>query len=232
MTTEGVLVLDRRSVREVDRAATEAYGIPGVVLMENAARGLADEAARMLGHASSPRRRVLIVCGPGNNGGDGYAAARHLHNKGAAVTLAPVGQPRPASDAAINANICRQMRLPEARLEDAQPGEWELIIDALLGTGLERPVEGEAAAAIAWMNLAGRPILAADMPSGLDCDTGRPLGHAVRAARTVTFVALKPGFLTADAQPFTGAVIVADIGAPRELVERLARRATIGRPVR
>jgi NAD(P)H-hydrate epimerase len=235
MNAAAPLVLDRRSVREVDRAAIADYGIPGIVLMENAARALADEAIRMLATAGCKPGRtpgsVLIVCGPGNNGGDGYASARHLHNHGVAVTLAPIGEPREGSDAAVNARIGRLMNLPLVRLDDAALGERDLIIDALLGTGLERPVEGEAASAIAWMNRAGVPVLAADVPSGLDCDTGRALGDAVRAARTVTFVALKPGFLVPSSRAYTGDVVVADIGAPRELIERLARASMAPRPL-
>jgi NAD(P)H-hydrate epimerase len=99
-----------------------------------------------------------------------------------------------------------------------------LIVDAIFGTGLDREATGDAARIIEWMNGSKRPILAADVPSGMDCNTGRPLGACVRASRTVTFVGLKPGFLVPDAQKLLGEVVVGDIGAPRELIERFGRR--------
>jgi NAD(P)H-hydrate epimerase len=215
-------VLGRDAVRRVDRTAIEEYGIPGIVLMENAARGLADEARQRLEATGSAR--VIVVCGRGNNGGDGYALARHLHNAGLAPRLATLGVPRPGSDAAVNASICRRMGLPidDAGMLATAPAV-DLVVDAVFGTGLDRAVTGPAADAIAWMNEQTAPVLAVDVPSGLDCDTGRPLGPTVRAACTVTFVAPKPGFLELDAQPFVGEVVVADIGAPAELVERFGR---------
>ena len=99
-------------------------------------------------------------------------------------------------------------------------GEFQLIVDAIFGTGLDRPITGPTAALIEWINSTGYPVLAADCPSGLDCDTGQPLGCAVRATRTVTFVALKPGFLAAESRAYTGEVFVAQIGAPASLIER------------
>lgn len=229
------LVLDRKAVREVDRAAIEDYGISGVVLMENAARGLCEHALRMLVGAggrgkTGPEKRgigeplALIVCGSGNNGGDGYALARHLHNAQVGVVLAAIGEPKPGSDAAANRDICRKMALREIG-PDALTGfaGADLIVDALFGTGLDRPIEGPAAAIINWINSTGKPVLAVDVPSGLDCDTGRPLGVCVRAAATVTFVALKPGFLAPESKEWTGRIDVVDIGVPRELVERLSR---------
>lgn len=225
MTSADNLVLNRQAVREVDRAAIEDYAIPGIVLMENAARGLAEHALDMLTDVTSQPPRVLIICGRGNNGGDGYALARHLTNQDIDVTLAILGDPKPKGDAGINQTICRHMNIPEVspevtpnKLNDL--GEFHLIVDAIFGTGLDRPVTGPIAAIIEWINSTGLPVLAADCPSGLDCDTGRPLGSAVLATRTVTFVALKPGFLHPKAKPYTGAVFVAQIGAPAFLIER------------
>jgi NAD(P)H-hydrate epimerase len=225
---QDTLIFDRVSIREVDRAAISDYGIPGVVLMENAARGLADHAMHMLareGRATS--RRVLIVCGSGNNGGDGYAAARHLHNSGVAVTLATLGQPAPGSDAAINRDICQRMKLDTQPMTQAMRGDsarFALVIDAIFGTGLDREVTGDVANAIRWINSSGVAVLAADVPSGMDCETGMALGVCVKASATVTFVGLKVGFLQPHAQELLGDVVVADIGVPRELLERLGRR--------
>jgi NAD(P)H-hydrate epimerase len=174
---------------------------------------------------------VLIVCGGGNNGGDGFAAARHLHSAGCAPLLlaaTPVSQL--TGDAAANAQIAGRIGIP---IEPATPerigdAPADLIIDALLGTGLDQPPREPAAALIRAMNARGLPILAVDLPSGLDCDTGRPLGpseHCIRAHVTATMVAEKAGF--PRARPWTGEVIVADIGAPPEAV-RAAVEAPAG----
>lgn len=218
------LVFDREAIRAVDQAAVEEYGIPGIVLMENAAHGLAAEATEMLKSTSLNPATTLIICGSGNNGGDGYALARHLHNLGAEVVLAPLSPPLEESDAGVNYAICRRMKLSEIpvdALDDfARTNDIHLIVDAIFGTGLARPVEEKPAEVIEWINTRARPVLAVDVPSGLDCNTGKPLGSAVRAARTVTLVGLKKGFLHPDAQKYLGEVVVADIGVPIELIRR------------
>lgn len=221
------LVFDCASVRAVDRAAIEEYGIPGAVLMENAARGLAEEAMRMLRRAADITPHVLIFCGAGNNGGDGYALARHLHNRRIEVSIVSLGEPRPGTDAFVNEQICRRMRLRRVAFDQLEEFVREapphLIVDAIFGTGLDRAVAGEAAQAIEWINDNPQPVLAADIPSGLNGDTGEPMGNAVRATRTVTFVGLKTGFLGLGVQKILGEVVVKDIGAPRELLERFGR---------
>ncbi len=219
-------VLNRDSVRAVDRAAIDEYGIPGVVLMENAARALAVETLAMMPKTAG---LVVIVCGSGNNGGDGWALARHLHNAGSDVRIAPLGEPREGGDAAVNCRICRNMNLREIVPDDlpAHLGDCDLVVDAIFGTGLDRAVTGAAATVIESINGSGRPILAVDVPSGLDCDTGQPLGSTIRAARTVTFVARKPAMNVEAARAYTGEVVVADIGAPVELLERFGRRVDI-----
>lgn len=226
-----VLVFDRDAVRAVDRAAIDAFGIPGIVLMENAARGLCERALEMLGGVeSAPGRRALIICGAGNNGGDGYALARLLHNHGIEVMIAAIGRPDASSDAGINRSVCEHMRLPMINaldLSEQEPAGFGLVVDAIFGTGLDRPATGDAADAIAWINRAERPVLAVDLPSGMDCNSGQPLGVCVRATVTVTFVGLKTGFLGLDAQTLLGEVAVAGIGAPRDLLERFGRRVRL-----
>jgi NAD(P)H-hydrate epimerase len=209
----------------VDRAATEEYGIPSIVLMENAPRALSAHAMEMIDRQSD--QPVLIVCGSGNNGGDGYALARHLHNAGIEVVIVALGTPAPGTDAAINSEVCRRKKL---RIVAAEPmTQWttvhqpSLIVDAIFGTGLDRPVTGIAAAVIGWINSQSCPVLAADIPSGLDCDTGESLGCCVKATRTVSFVGVKCGFLNPAAQELLGTVVVGDIGAPAELLTRLGR---------
>jgi NAD(P)H-hydrate epimerase len=218
-----MLRLSRAQLREVDRISIEEYGLPGVVLMENAARSAA-EMINAHHRGDGDEAAALIVCGGGNNGGDGYAIARHLHNSGWHVRILaarPLHELR--GDAAIMANVAQRMTLPIvsdlAALGGSSP--W-LVVDALTGTGLARPLEGATADAVRAMNASGHAIVSIDVPSGLDCDTGEPLGDAcIRATRTISFVAEKVGFANPRACEFTGQVTVGDIGCPRELIERV-----------
>jgi NAD(P)H-hydrate epimerase len=221
------LVFDRKAVREVDRVAIEEFGFPGILLMENAARGLADEAMRMLGSAAETSC-VLIICGGGNNGGDGYALARHLHNRGVDVAIVSIEPPPRNTDAATNLAICQRMELrevPVERLDEfVESVHVGLIVDAIFGTGLDRSIApGRYADIIQWINAAKRPVLAVDIPSGMDCNTGKPMGPVVKATKTVTFVGIKTGFIELDAQKLLGEVVVVDIGVPRGVRERLGR---------
>jgi NAD(P)H-hydrate epimerase len=225
----------RDEVRAFDRYCIERLGIPGIVLMENAGRQIAEAARGMvrpygpvLGDAAGPR--VLILAGRGNNGGDGYVVARHLAIGGLpAETAVLAARTQIAGDADTNLRILEAMGMPvhvlagpadetvrEVRRLLAQA---DLVIDGLLGTGARGEIREPYASAIAAVNETGKPVLAIDIPSGLDCDTGRPLGPAIRAAKTVTMAALKIGFRNPEAAAYTGEVIVADIGAPfRRLV--------------
>ncbi len=233
---EEALVFTRAAVRDVDRLATEEFGLPSIVLMENAAIHCADVALDLL--EDRDETRALILCGPGNNGGDGFAIARHLANQGVEPVIVLASErEKYEPDAAANLRVAERMGIaiegfdpsnaPGAVHPAARRGPGDrpgLVIDALLGTGLERAVREPIASLIAEINALGRtgvPVLAVDIPSGLDCDTGEPLGAAVRATVTVTFVGLKRGFLSLAAQPYVGDVVVADIGVPRALVGRL-----------
>ncbi|MCH2134513.1 MAG: NAD(P)H-hydrate epimerase [Phycisphaerales bacterium] len=214
------LVFDRAGIREVDRQAIESHDMPGLVLMENAAMGAVAIARDMLA-GPKPTAPIVITCGPGNNGGDGYAMARLLHGHGIPVTIVTRTEPRPGSDAAVNARAAGQLNIPVTShvepLVDAT-----LIIDALLGTGLDRPVGGGARDLIDAINASSAPVLAIDIPSGLDADTGQPLGAAVQATATATFVGWKRGFLDPAAATWTGTIHVVDIGVPRSLAQSLA----------
>ena len=213
------MIFDRAGIREVDRRAIEDYGMTGLVLMENAAAGASRLALKML-DGEPPAAKVVIVCGSGNNGGDGYAMARHLHNACCAVTILAHAEPRPGSDAEANARIARGMDLKTVT-EHTVLSDADLIVDALLGTGLDRPVNDSARACIDAMNQARARTLAIDVPSGLDTDSGAPLGTAVRAAMTATFVGWKTGFLAEGAADFTGTLHVVDIGVPAALARSL-----------
>ena len=217
--------LSREEVRGIDARALDQFKMPTVLLMENAGRGAAAWLRDRLGEG---RGRVVIACGPGNNGGDGGVVARHLDARGVDVRLAWFADPsRLKGDAAIQRDILERSEVPASIVAEDAPVEeidvlWEdadWLVDGLLGTGLARPVEGLIARAIASLNRANRPILALDLPSGLDADTGRPLGEAIRAAATATFVAPKLGFATEGAGAYTGEVVVVDIGVPRALLK-------------
>jgi len=227
--------LSRAAVRDVDRRAIEEFGVPGVVLMENAGRN----AAHLLHAIAGDGTSVSIACGRGNNGGDGFVIARHLDLLGHSVRLLLACPPEAcAGDAAINLAIVRRSGLDLAVLDRADPAAWEAalgpaggaagwIVDALLGTGASGPPRGPIAAAIDAINALrdrGRArTFSVDIPSGMDCDTGQAPGAVIHADVTATFVARKLGFDAPGADRLTGAVHVLDIGAPRALLESLAR---------
>jgi hydroxyethylthiazole kinase-like uncharacterized protein yjeF len=230
-------VLTRDQSRQLDAAATEEFGIPSIVLMENAAHALADEAMRLI--ARGGLGRVVVFAGPGNNGGDGFAAARLLHNAGCDVRVCLAADPdRVKGDSATNLAIIRAMHIEIhiVETEDPLPTLEEVLgdaagaglaIDALLGTGLARvprPPISRLIERINALGAAGWTVLAADSPSGLDIDTGETPGMAVRADVTVTFGANKPAFVGGDGQPLCGRVVVGDLGVPRALLDRLGER--------
>jgi len=233
--------LSRDEVRELDRRAIEEYGVPGIVLMENAGRGCAELLMRL----NPERKLTAILCGPGNNGGDGFVIARHLDNHGWPVSIrlfaSRTGLPTDAAtnfqaiqrggidwlpcsfEPGMSVNVAVQMADSFAR------PTW--LVDALFGTGLSRPLGPPFDEIVAQINASRNPILAVDIPSGLDCDTGEPLGPTVRATHTATFVAHKKGFLNPKAREWTGEVHVIDIGAPRKLVDEYRqRRASLEHP--
>ena len=214
-------MLTREQVREVDRLALADYGLIGLVLMENAGRNTAE----LLRSFAKPCR-VVICCGKGNNGGDGFVIARHLENAGYDVRVLLCVDPSTlVGDAAVNFNVLRESRSsivlpPIDWASELARADW--VVDALLGTGTQGTIRDPYVTAIAAINEAEKPVLAVDIPSGIDCDSGQPLGDCVRATHTATFVARKPGFDVAGVSQFTGNVHVIDIGVPRQLLRRIA----------
>ena len=213
----------RDEIRAFDKYAVETLGIPGIVLMENAGRRIAEAARAMVRGAAA--RHVLILAGRGNNGGDGYVVARRLAIDGIiseVAVLAPRGEIK--GDADTNLGILERMgrtvRILDGPADQVLRGlapllaRADLVVDGLLGTGTRGQVREPYASVITAVNAAGRSVLAIDIPSGLDCDTGRPLGPTIRAGRTVTLAALKAGFSAPGAAEYTGLVILADIGVP------------------
>jgi NAD(P)H-hydrate epimerase len=223
--------LSRDEVRGIDARAAGEFGMPTLVLMENAGRGAADLLRERAGAAKGPDPvRVLVLCGPGNNGGDGGVVARHLDLWGFAVRVVWFADPGALrGDAAVQWAVLDRSGFDQRAWDDdpaTNPGRLDAllagadwVVDGLLGTGLTRPVEGALRAAIEAVNRSGKPVLALDLPSGLDADQGVPLGVAVRARVTATFVAPKLGFEAPGASGYTGEVVVVDIGAPRRLLE-------------
>src|SRR5262249_10727933 len=206
-------LLTTAEMAEADRLAI-AGGIPSITLMENAGRAVAEAAGRML-----EGRRVVVVAGPGNNGGDGFVAARYLADRGLAASVCFVGKREHLkSDAAAAANRWSGFVSEPSPVAFA---ECDLIVDALFGAGLDRDVEGQARDVIALVNAATAPIVAVDLPSGVNGTTGRVMGCAVNAKLTVTFFRCKPGHLLLPGRLNCGAVEVADIGIPDGVLGRI-----------
>lgn len=196
--------------------------------MENAGRCAADVIEEFL--HTMKGQSAAIVAGAGNNGGDGFVIARHLSMRGGkAVTFIVVASEKISGDAKINLDIIRNLgcdirEVTGRRLGDlaTQLRQFDLIVDAVGGTGIRGALRADPALAVEQINAAGKPVIAIDIPTGLDCDTGEASGPAVRAAMTVTMLARKKGFDAPGAKAYTGEVRVVDIGIPADLVERIA----------
>ncbi|MCG6155527.1 NAD(P)H-hydrate epimerase [Rubinisphaera margarita] len=216
------VVLTSEQSRAVDRIAIEQYAVPGLVLMENAGRG---STALLL---QEEPKKVVIVCGKGNNAGDGFVIARHLDNAGVSVEILMLVPLQDLSgDARTNCEIVHKFGLStrvvdpscesESIAQSLRQADW--IVDALLGTGIRGEVREPFARMIDLVNHAGKPIFAVDIPSGLDADTGEVLGHAINATRTATFVTLKTGLMRQSGPHQAGSIDVVSIGVPDRIVD-------------
>jgi len=205
-------------MRDLDRKATEKYGIPSLILMENAGLAIADEAVRMVG-GDPYCKCIVIVAGQGNNGGDGFAAARHLENAGATTYIFYFGDREAAKgDALTNIEIAEKMKLDIfnndlERLKRYLRGA-DLVVDALLGTGIKGELREPYRDVIELIRESGRKVLSVDIPSGVNADTGVVYGTAVGADVTVTFAMPKIGLLTGAGVEYVGELKVADISIP------------------
>ncbi len=216
---------------EIDRRTIEEAGIPGVILMEKAGQGVADKAVSMVGEGE---KKILILCGPGNNGGDGFVAARILAHRGFPVHVFLIGNVPEEGEAAVNYNILSNLGLEVIVLKDektlwqvTRDREYQLIIDALLGTGLKGEVRGLAEEAISFINSQEIPVLSVDIPSGLDSSNGMVLGQAVEADVTVTFGLSKVGLQVYPGCVYSGEVEVIDIGIPHFITEEAETNAVM-----
>lgn len=219
--------LTREEMRELDRKAIEEYKIPGLILMENAGRNVAEEVLKM---TDDPQQtKVAILCGKGNNGGDGYVVARHLHNHHVPVDVflvANISDILKDGDAGTNLQILLPMKIPireilgitEIASVLKELGSYDIIIDALFGTGLSGEVRQPFKTLIEGVNNLNKPIVSVDIPSGLDCNNGNILGAAMKATKTVTFAASKRGFYLGNGPVHTGKIIITDISIPKELL--------------
>ncbi|SDF69412.1 NAD(P)H-hydrate epimerase [Limimonas halophila] len=206
-----------------DRAAMDG-GVSGVTLMENAGRAVAHTLDGRV-----PRGRVTVVCGPGNNGGDGFGAARHLRAMGWHVRVALLGETsKLKGDAAHHAGLW------DGTVEDLSPdvlADADAVVDALFGAGLTRPLEGAPQAVVAEVNRRGLPTVAVDVPSGVRGDDGSVLGDtAVRAFATTTFFRKKPGHLLLPGAELCGEVELADIGIPEHVLDAIAPQTVANDP--
>ncbi len=220
--------LKRDEIGEIDRKAIEEYEIPGLILMENAGRNVAEEILKMLAYPYNAK--VAIFCGKGNNGGDGFVVARHLYNKGVNVSVyltTKVSGVLTDGDAGTNLKILLNMNLKIKELQNIRDIEeiekvlqgCNIIVDAIFGTGLSGNVREPIGTFIKKINETNIPIVSIDIPSGLNCDEGIALGTAVKATKTVTFVSPKVGFIKGHGKEYTGELIVTDISVPKELIE-------------
>lgn len=214
-------------MREIDRCAIHEYGIPSLLLMENAGRAVAGRVAELLYDGRG--RRVVVLCGKGNNGGDGFVIARHLHTRGYDVCCLLAGEPDSLlGDARTNLDLAQKFGVPlqsfSAGTEalTAQLQGADLVIDALLGTGSQGEPRGPIGAAITALAVANRPTLAVDIPSGLDADTGQLANAHVRAVETVTFGLPKIGLASFPGRGAAGQITVADISLPLPLLRQVA----------
>jgi NAD(P)H-hydrate epimerase len=214
-------------MRRADRRATERYGVPSLLLMENAGRGAADAIERVLGAVAG--RRVAVVCGKGNNGGDGFVVARHLLGRGARISAWLVGRADEVrGDARVNLDALQRSGEAVAEAPEfggdafgrlaAEVRAADIVVDAVLGTGVRGPATGPAAAAIEAINAAGaagRPVCSLDLPSGLPSDGEAPAGPVARATMTVTFGLPKLGLALPAGLAHAGRLEIADLGVPR-----------------
>lgn len=219
-------VLTAEQMQELDRFTIQEIGIPGIVLMENAGRSVANTVVERFGQ---DYKRALVFAGKGNNGGDGYVVARHLADEGWDVeTLVFSKKDKIVGDALTNLNVLERydskisyvsepdefLNLVESRSEEA------VLIDALFGTGLKKPAQDLYVKAIEWMNNRSSPVISVDTPSGIDASSGKVLGSAVKADLTVTFALPKVGVVTYPGAAYVGELITAAIGIPRSVLSQ------------
>ena len=206
-----------RQAKLLDRKVEEKYGLPTLLLMENAGNAVAQEALKIL---SNKPGKVAIFCGKGNNGGDGFCAGRHLLSQGIKPDFFLIGQKSAVAGAArVNLDILLKLKqkvfeITPRNIHSIRTAKYSLIIDALLGVGIKGQVRGIFSDIIALINSAPAKVLSVDLPSGLDTDSGKALGCCVKADKTVTFIAKKSAMLKNQSRRYCGKIVVTGLGAP------------------
>lgn len=213
-------------IQTIDKVAIKRYGAPSLVLMENAGRAVAEEVKKSLRGRKKPR--VCIVCGVGNNGGDGFVIARHLIDAGIPTKTFLVGKASQLKcDAAVNYRILRKLKHPIKELGSKYPlpakdiCRADVVVDAIFGVGLNRKIVEPFRSVIETINREAKYVVAVDTPSGLDGTTGAIYGVCVKADKTVTFSFPKKGFFKKHGPRQTGKIIVVDIGIPAQVVRKV-----------
>jgi len=209
-------------MRSMDRFCIDVLGIPGIVLMENAA-------LKVMKNIPENIKKIVIVCSSGNNGGDGFAVARHLFNRGNHVEIFSLGlEENMSADTMVNLNIIRNMGVKIIKVNNNEDLEilrgsiihCDITIDAIFGTGLSREVKGIYSLAITTINENSKYILSIDVPSGFECNSGKVMGNCIKSNKTVTFELYKKGFLGYDADFLTGEIVIEKIGIPKSVVDK------------
>ena len=222
-------VLNAAQMRDADRQTIDEIGIPSMVLMENAGRQVV--AALEAAFDDLPDKHVAVLCGPGNNGGDGFVVARTLYQRGVAVSvfvIAPLTAVK--GDARLNLEILGRLGITVVEISDAQAWDLhfseistcEVIVDAIFGTGLKSALVGMMETVAADVNASGIPVVSVDLPSGLSADRAEPIGECIHAAMTVTLGAPKLPLVLPPGEALAGSIVVADIGIPPEVFDNLA----------
>jgi len=219
-------VLNSAQMREADRRTIEEIGIPSLVLMENAGRQAV--AAMEAVYADLSERHVAVLCGRGNNGGDGFVVARTLMQRGVEASVFVVGRIADVrGDARVNLEILGRLGVTVVEIADSQAwelhfseiGDCTLIVDAIFGTGLNAPISGLMETVVADVNASGIPVVAIDLPSGLSADSAEPIGDSIEASVTVTLAAPKLPLVLPPAETRAGDIVIADIGIPADVLE-------------
>src|SRR5689334_7591044 len=219
-------ILSTTQMREADRRTIDDIGLPSLVLMENAGRQVVAAIEAM--YADLQERQVAVLCGRGNNGGDGFVVARTLAQRGVDVSVFLIGRVADVrGDARVNLEILGRLGMTVVEIGDSQT--WELhfsefrdctlVVDAIFGTGLNAPITGLIESVIADVNASGIPVVSIDLPSGLSADTHDPIGPSIEASMTVTLAAPKLPLVLPPAEARAGDIVIADIGIPNEVID-------------
>ena len=212
-------------IQKLDEIAITQIGIPSLVLMENAGRLVSEEVLQHLRLIKKSKSQVSIICGVGNNAGDGLVCARYLMNREVKVKVFLIGKPQNfKTDAAVNYQILKNLKVPIHWIDSTHPIEKDfkqsrIVVDAIFGVGLNREISDPFKSVIETINEAKRFVVSVDVPSGLDATTGKIYGVCVRASLTLTFTFPKKGFFIAEGSHYVGKIVVADIGIPKKLLK-------------